>query len=74
MLAVPPLEQRRIKGIGKYSLGERIPNTGNGWNKGFTMLRYAVIRQLNTIAVRRSCLTCITGMGKGRKNDGLEFR
>ena len=70
MLADPLLKQGGVVGVGKYRLGKGVPDSGNGWDKGFTMPGYALTRQPHTKIVRGSCLTCITGSGKGRGDDG----
>ena len=65
-----PLLTGKIAGVRKKGLGKGVPNLGNGWDKGFTMPRYAIVRQPQTETVRRGCLMHTTGSGKKRRNDG----
>ena len=52
MLTDPFLKQGRVEEVRKYRLGKRFPDLGNGWDKGFTLLRNALVRQPYTEIVR----------------------
>ena len=41
MLACLILKGSGAVEVGKYRLGKGVPDSGNGWDKGFTMPRYA---------------------------------
>ena len=73
MLTDPPLKDGYVISVRKNRLGKGIPDTGYGWDKGFSMPRYALVRQPHTITVRRGCLTSITGTRKRRGYDGPKF-
>ena len=73
MPADSPLKQSEIEGVRKNRLREGVPDSGNGRDKGFCMPRNTLVRQPHTETVGRGCLTCTTGSGKRRRNDGPKF-
>ena len=73
VLADPLLKQSNVIWVRKNGLGKRIPDSGNGRNKRFSMPRYTFVRQPHTEVVRGGCLTGATGSGKRRGHDGPKF-